>query len=216
MIQRISIGDVFERLTVQGRAEDAVTPCGTTRVMWTCQCACGQLRVVNAQHLRNGKIRSCGCLRKELATERAHTHGESHTLLYGVWVQMLQRCENPKNTSYRRYGGRGIAVCQRWHDFKLFKDDMGPTYQIGLQIEREKNEKGYEPGNCVWTTNKRNCRNQRKTVRVRWEGKEVALIDLADRYGIKPTTLYARIKVYGWTLRRALTQNVAPTEKRHM
>lgn len=212
MIERINPGAIFTRLTVQKRVPPYKNPGGGNKVMWRCLCVCGRLTDVNAQHLRSGRIRSCGCLRKELAAKQSFVHGGRDTLLYDVWTQMIQRCENKRNKSFKNYGGRGIRVSAEWHDFSKFKRDMSPTYQPGLTIEREKNNGHYERGNCCWATNQRNCRNQRKTVRVRWEGKTVALIDLADRFAIKPATLYRRVVIAGWSLERALNQPTRSTQ----
>lgn len=44
--------------------------------------------------------------------------------LYSRWHNAKDRCENPKNPYYYRYGGRGIKVCDRWQNYKNFEDDM--------------------------------------------------------------------------------------------
>ena len=36
--------------------------------------------------------------------------------LRNVHSSMIQRCENPKRQQYSRYGGRGIKVCEEWHN----------------------------------------------------------------------------------------------------
>ena len=64
---------------------------------------------------------------------------------------MKQRCENPDHKDYPRYGGRGIKVCERWQNFQNFMDDMGRK-PFGYHIHREDNDRGYEPGNCVYIT----------------------------------------------------------------
>lgn len=81
---------------------------------------------------------------------------------YKIWVGMMSRCYNDKNHSYGLYGGRGVTVCQRWHDVQNFIDDMGIAPE-GYSIERNDTHGNYEPLNCQWipieeqASNKRNC-----------------------------------------------------------
>jgi hypothetical protein len=75
---------------------------------------------------------------------------------------MLQRCENPKTKEYKNYGGRGIKVCERWHDFRNFIADVGMPSQPGYELDRIDNDRGYEPGNIRWVSQAVQIRNQRK------------------------------------------------------
>lgn len=89
---------------------------------------------------------------------------ERHPLFH-TWMNMRQRCYNPKNSSYLRYGSRGIAVCDRWNDFRLFAKDMGPKPGPFYTVERVDNDGNYEPLNCVWATPKEQAANRRKRKR---------------------------------------------------
>lgn len=75
---------------------------------------------------------------------------------------MLQRCNNPNNPDYRKYGGRGIAVCAQWRRFESFYADMGER-PAGMSIERKDVNGAYEPSNCVWATKTQQNRNTRLT-----------------------------------------------------
>ncbi len=74
----------------------------------------------------------------------------------------MQRCHNPNSTKYKDYGGRGIDVCERWKDIKNFIDDMYPSYQEGLTIDRIDVNGNYEPSNCRWVEDVVQKRNTRK------------------------------------------------------
>jgi hypothetical protein len=65
---------------------------------------------------------------------------------------MLYRCENPRNSAYPRYGGRGIKVCERWHVLENFLCDMGSRPSKQHSLDRINPNGNYEPGNCRWAT----------------------------------------------------------------
>src|SRR5690348_10297260 len=79
-------------------------------IVYECLCKCGGITSVNANSLRQGVIKSCGCLAKETTSRLFKTHGMRKTRIYKIWSGMLQRCNNPKNSSYNRYGALGIKV----------------------------------------------------------------------------------------------------------
>lgn len=79
-------------------------------------------------------------------------HGKAGTRIYRVWSEMIQRCTNPNNQHWDRYGGRGISVCERWLAFEGFYADMGDCPGPGLSLDRVDNDGNYEPANCRWAT----------------------------------------------------------------
>jgi hypothetical protein len=89
------------------------------------------------------------------------THGMSKTPTYIAWVEARKRCHSPQNKRFPSYGGRGIFVCDRWRNsFEAFFSDMGECPE-GLTLERKDNDRGYEPGNCVWADRCQQSRNRR-------------------------------------------------------
>ncbi|SPA00497.1 conserved hypothetical protein [Cupriavidus taiwanensis] len=84
---------------------------------------------------------------------------------YTAWVDMIQRCTNPKQESYADYGGRGITVCPEWReDFGRFLADLGPRPSPKHSLERRDIHESYCPSNCRWATNIEQQNNKRTNV----------------------------------------------------
>jgi hypothetical protein len=179
-------------------------------VVWLCQCKCGKHTNVRTALLTSGHTQSCGCLGVEnrlAAVLKALTkHGRSKTRTHNVWGKMRQRCENPRDKSYPRYGGRGIKVCKRWQSFENFLADMGEPPSPVYSIDRINNDGHYEPGNCRWATNKQQCNNTRFNVSLSHNGETKTISQWAEYTGINPGTLYSRIQ-RGWAIEKALVKH---------
>lgn len=160
---------------------------------WNCLCDCGTMREVYRNNLIRNQIRSCGCLRRQLTSDRAKTHGMTHTPTYISWSRMRSRCFDPNNHTYHRYGGRGITVCGRWESFENFIADMGERPE-GRTLDRIDNDGPYSPENCKWSTQKEQTRNMARTVK--FQGK--TLREWSEELGIKYATL-------GWRMRKHKT-----------
>lgn len=91
-------------------------------------------------------------------------HGLSSHPLYKRWKNMHDRCYNKNRVAYRNYGARGIAVCDRWHEFQNFYDDMIAGFSESLELDRIDNNNGYGPDNCRWISRRENSRNRRQRV----------------------------------------------------
>lgn len=194
-------GRRFDRLTVLSRG-----PNKGVKAVWLCRCDCGQLALAHGHDLRLGKHRSCGCLHRERTT----THGDStaannyRSPEYRAWLAMKARCYNPRTRRFDRYGGRGIAVCDRWRDsFAAFLADMGRKPTPSHSVDRIDNDGNYEPANCRWATRAEQQRNNNRTHHLTHQGRTMCLQDWADELGIQPTTLRGRIAA-GWPIERAL------------
>lgn len=205
-------GQRFGRLVVVGRADPPSNEYGNA--VWHCRCDCGNEKDIDSHSLRNGDTRSCGCLQRERVAESHTTHGRSSSRLYYVWQHMIQRCENQHNPAYDDYGGRGIKICEEWHDFKTFEQWAERTgYRDDLTIDRIDVNEGYNPVNCRWATTAEQARNKRNNINITYRGVTRCLSDWATTLGIGLATLWYRIFEYGWDIERAFTMPVQKHRK---
>lgn len=131
------------------------------------------------------------CLMKRLDGKMrsdATINGLGRHPLYNVWYAMLQRCNDPSNKSYTRYGERGIKVCENWHDFLTFFEWAEPRWVRGLRIDRKNNDGNYEPDNCHFVTPFANANNRHNSRRI--EG--LTIIEFAKRHSLNRNTVNGR------------------------
>lgn len=133
------------------------------RIYWECVCDCGNKCVKSGHSLKAGTTKSCGCLHSEVMTQIKTIHGETHSRLYRIWSNMKSRCYNPNVSCYKRYGAKGIMVCDEWHEYINFsKWAKENGYQDDLTIERKDPHKDYCPENCEWITSSENSKRARQ------------------------------------------------------
>lgn len=200
------VGERFGRLTVVEKAGKA----NSHGVLWKCVCDCGKTTVTRSRYLRGGSTRSCGCLRAEQKSAWMSKSAQWNTKhgmakrgrianLYTRWESMRNRCYNPSNIMYHRYGGRGIRVCDEWEEFEPFKEwAIANGFNKGLALDRVDGNGDYCPGNCRWVTQKENNRNKSNLVYLTIDGERHLLVDWAEMTGQPRARLYYR-KKNGWT-----------------
>ena len=112
---------------------------------------------------------------------------------YPSWHGMIDRCENPNASNYPLYGGRGIKVCEEWHNIERFEEWVETSnWEDGLTLDRINVDGDYCPENCRWATKKEQANNRRDTVRVTFLGEEHTLSEWAEILGVNPSTLRNR------------------------
>ena len=187
----------FSRLTVIKRVGNDNR--GLPR--WECKCDCGNTTFVSGEKLRKKRIKSCGCLLKEITMQ----HKLSKTRLYRIWVSMKSRCENPQMQGYKYYGGRGVTVCDEWREVIAFYEwAINNGYKDGLTIDRIDVNGNYEPSNCRWATAKEQSNNRTNNRLITYNEKTLTISQWADETGIKQNTLNKRINRGHWDIGRAL------------
>jgi len=132
------------------------------KVVWECQCDCGNVVMRTSGDLVTGNSVSCGCYLKERITK----HGGWNKSSYNTWRAMMRRCNNPKDKDYPRYGGAGVCVAPEWHDYKQFVADMGEP-KGDETLDRIDTYGNYSKNNCRWA----GVKTQNRNVRVRANSK---------------------------------------------
>jgi len=181
------IGQRFGLLVVTERAENR-----GKRVVWLCQCDCGNIFTTLAQNLRTGKSTHCGCMLHENISKASTTHGYSKTRTYRSWNKMKGRCCNPNDDRYCQYGGAGITLYERWVSFENFLSDMGERPE-GTSIDRIDNTKGYCPENCKWSTPKEQMNNTSINRNITYKGKTQTLTQWCDELKLSYSMVSTRL-----------------------
>ncbi len=160
--------------------------------LWRCRCDCGNSRVVQRSALVCGVQVSCGCYNKKRVIETHTTHGLHRHSAYGTWKSMIDRCYNPDSRDFKDYGGRGIKVCNEWHELASFVAAMGPKSK-GQSIDRLDENGNYEPGNCRWTDALGQGEHKRNNAIVTHRGVQRHVASVWREAGIKESTFYNRL-----------------------
>ncbi len=178
------------------------------RAYCSCICECGNSVVILRQSVVSGTTKSCGCWN----TQRRRTHHMSESPEYNTWEGMNRRCTDPSCKAFRRYGGRGITVCDRWKSFENFFSDMGNRPSAKHSLDRIDNDGPYSPENCRWATVDEQAANKGNTVRVSAFGKRLTIKEWALRTGVHPVTIRGRLRS-GWEPQKAVSANASWTTR---
>lgn len=206
----------FGRLTVLERKQDHYLPCGQHYDSWLCKCSCGNIKTVSGRHLRMNEVQSCGCLNEEVKFK----HGQSHTKLHNIWLNIKARCTNERNKNYNNYGGRGIKVCDEWIGkngfINFYNWSYENGYKEGLSIDRINNDGNYCPENCRWVTMKVQANNTRKNRYITYNGERRTLSEWSEITGISAYVLQNRLSKLGWSVERAMTEEPRVCKRRNI
>lgn len=170
-----------------------------------CRCDCGTLKTVSFYQLKHGRIFSCGCYLKEIASERGksslkYNKEATSSRLYSIWHGMKCRCNTKTSGSYNRYGKRGVRVCEEWNnDFIPFYNwAIENGYSDGLTIDRIDTNGDYKPSNCRWVDYIVQANNRRTSVYLSYNGETHTVSEWSRILNVKNSVIYRRRKK-GWS-----------------
>lgn len=157
---------------------------------YRCKCDCGNTTISCGYMVANGRIKSCGCLRKESLTKLITTHNLSKERLYNVWAKIKARCYNKNSHQYNNYGGRGIKMCNEWKNsfLSFYNWSMENGYNKNAPkgkctIDRIDNNLDYEPFNCRWVDMKTQGNNRRTNKYAEYGGEVKTITEWAEHFG---------------------------------
>lgn len=151
---------------------------------------CGEVQKILEQNVKRANRQK----RKHCSMCIGETfHRMTNTRIWGIWHGMIQRTTRVYGTSYDKYGGRGIGVCDRWLDFKNFYEDMGSSYKDDLTLDRIDNEKGYSKENCRWVSNMKQQSNKRNNRLISFRGQEMHLAEYCRQAGVTRGAISPRL-----------------------
>lgn len=192
----------------------AISAFGNKRRVAEWRCTCGMTFVASIGNVTSGQIKSCGCKKRIAVIKRCTKHGQSPmaggSRAYRFWQSMKERCLNPNSSSYPDYGARGIKMHAAWvNSFTAFYTWFKKEFRVddvpgGLTMDRRENNGPYAPGNLRMVTMKVQNNNKRSNRIVEYRGDRMTLTQLAERFGIKRGTLWARLLIQGKTVEESI------------
>lgn len=197
------IGQRFNHLTVIDIGEPAILQGKQKGYRLICKCDCGNVKSYLLTNLKQGALKSCGCGNYLSRKPTNYTHLQSKTKLYHTWKNIKARCYNKNNSSYKYYGGRGIAMCDEWlNDYLAFMNWSELSgYEENLTIDRIDPDGNYEPSNCRWVDRIEQSNNKRNTLL-----KNGAYITrLAREKGVVTARVAQRRVRTGWSIEEAVS-----------
>ena len=167
-------------------------------------CACGNKAEMMKCYFMDKNRTSCGC-RYAISGNKSHLykHGDAKTRLNNLYHTIKGRCYSKSHPSYKNYGGRGIKMCSEWlgeHGFENFEKWANSTgYDESAKrgdctIDRIDVNGDYEPSNCRWITNKKQCNNKRDNRYIELNGEVHSFTEWCDKYGVTTTSVYYRME----------------------
>lgn len=207
------VGKQFGNSRVVAVSESRKSDTGKYRYRFKLSCdACGHVYELADKSLGNA-TEPCPMCRAATPTQRTSTY---HHPLYRVWEQMHNRCSNPSDVSFHRYGGRGIYVCAEWignppegckkskSGFDAFLADMGERPSAEHTIDRCDNDGPYNKENCRWATPAEQANNRQMNVWVEIAGRRKTMQQWITALNIDKSHVYACMRKNLWTHAQAI------------
>ena len=180
--------------------------------LWKCRCECGTITETTRTALVGGTAKSCGCYRADRMAKLQYKHGQCGGVKrtnrppeYKAWIGVKQRCTNPNNKDWWRYGAQGIKIAPEWvSDFNAFFEYIGPRPSARHSVDRIDSTGDYAPGNVRWADWHEQANNRKNNRLVCWNGRMLTMKQAAAEAGMPYKSIKGRVQ-NGWDVMKALT-----------
>lgn len=163
-------------------------------IVLKCKCiVCGKETLKVASNIKHCETQYCRHNEKKQQSKSIKLNVPNKLRI--CWRNMNKRCYEETDIQYPNYGGRGIKVCDEWHNsLKVFVDwALNSGYSDNLTIERIDVNGNYCPENCTWIPKEQQSRNTRKSRIFEWKGQFLTVAEIARMENISQYTLYCRL-----------------------
>lgn len=191
----------------------AIRPIKKTKnrqIIWECICDCGNKTMSTITSLKNGRKKSCGCIKHKFGHIGYNKkHNMCQTKIYKTWERIRKRCrENYHERKY--YFDKSICVCKEWDNLEdgflnFLRWSLNNGYKENLTIDRIDSNGNYCPENCRWVDKYTQANNKTNNHKLLYNGIEHGISEWARIIGIPRECLKDRITKLKWTVEKALT-----------
>lgn len=197
------------RLSVVDFDEPEELPNGDVYKKIMCKCMCGSVVSVSMYHFIHGRVKSCGCYRRQVVSKQFQKYHPIVPGIYTSYKSMIGRCYDKSHKSYSNYGGRGVIVCDEWkNNYQTFLDwALSNGWKENYEIDKDLKGDGmlYSPDNCCWVTKLANNNNRKDNKKYVLDGELLTVAEISRKLKIPYSTLAFKIKKMGLSVNEPLS-----------
>ena len=181
----VHIGDKIGQLIVLDKTRKVTS--GWNRTVFKCKCSCGNICYYPAMQLHPNKKCSNGVHRMKYIRPEG-LDDKDFKKIYKTWLKIRSRCENHEDKDFPRYGGRGITLCNEWHNFNNFLDWYWKKSNHEIlpfakqSVDRINVNDDYSPQNCRLVDAITQANNRRSNTKTEIKGELLSLSEIARKY----------------------------------
>lgn len=215
----LEIGSRFDRLIVIEKTK-SIDSSGA--FLYKCICDCGCEKHVSKYNLVHGLVKSCGCKKREHLISYITKHGKCSDKLYKIYRGIMNRCYCHSQPNYKKYGGRGVIVCEEWKNnpTSFIEWALSNGWKNGMYIDKDikaikmgVTPNLYSPERCSVVSPKQNSRFRENSKFYIHNGELMNLSSLCELYSMNHNTLKYRLDKLGWSVDKAVNTPLGNQQK---